>query len=152
MASPFLIFQILAEPLLAPTVLDKSVWMIDVFLCALGSLLMDQVQVTESCLLMGIQLEKYSRSGEFIGSRHSIIAGIKNVAGTILRELVFVQLKKADIRPGALFGVKTRFDFGNGLHKIEVQAEGVGCPFDLLNRRSDWNALWCRSHDVRSAR
>jgi hypothetical protein len=63
--------------------------MIDVFLCALRSLLMDQVKITESCLLMGIQLEKYSRSGELIGSRYSIIAGINNVAGPILRELVF---------------------------------------------------------------
>jgi hypothetical protein len=87
---------------------SHSVWMIDVFLCALRPLLMDQVKVTESCLLMGVQLEKYSRSVEFIGSRYGVIAGIKNVAGPILRELVFAQLKKTDIRPGAANAIAKR--------------------------------------------
>jgi hypothetical protein len=67
--------------------------MIDVFLCAPRSLLMDQVQVAESCLFMGIQFEQYSLSSELVGGGNSVVARIENVAGPILRELVFAQLE-----------------------------------------------------------
>src|SRR5215472_12642669 len=115
--------------------------MIDVFLCALHSLLMDQIKVTESRLFTCTEFEQYVLSSEFVGSRHSIIASIKNVAGPILRELGFAELEQTDIRSGTLFGIKTRFNSGNGLHKIEVQAEGVRCPLDFLDRRSDWDVF-----------
>src|SRR5262249_62410650 len=112
--------------------------MIDVFLCALRSLLMDQIKVAESRLFMCTEFEQYVLSSEFVGSRHSIIASIKNVAGPILRELGFAELEQTDIRSGTLFGIKARFNSGNSPHKIKIQAEGVRCRLDLINRRSDW--------------
>ena len=54
---------------------------------------MDQVQVAESCLFMGIQFEQYSLSSQLVGGGNSVVARIKDVAGPILRELVFAQLE-----------------------------------------------------------
>ena len=67
--------------------------MIDVLLCALRSLLMDQVKVTESWLFMCIQLEQDGRSCEFVGSCHCVIASIKDVSGPIFCEFAFAQLE-----------------------------------------------------------
>jgi len=67
--------------------------MVDVLLCALRSLLMDQIKIAESRLFVGTEFEQFVLSSEFVGSGHSIIASIKNVAGPIFRELGFAELE-----------------------------------------------------------
>jgi hypothetical protein len=61
--------------------------MINVLLCSARSLLMDQVEVTESCLFMGIQFEQCSRSSKLVGSGNGVIPSIKNVPRPIAGEL-----------------------------------------------------------------
>src|SRR5215469_11334798 len=88
---------------------------------------------------MRTQLEDYCRRSKLVGGGNSIVPRIENVAGPVRRKLVFAQLEQADIGPCALLWIKSRFDLGDGLHKIEVQTKSLRCSFDFLNRRSDWN-------------
>ena len=67
--------------------------MIDVLLRALRTLLMDQIEVTDSRLFMGIQFEQCSRSGKLIGGGNSVISSIKNISRPIFRELVITELE-----------------------------------------------------------
>src|SRR5262249_16532523 len=101
---------------------------------------MDQVKVTESCLFMCIQLEQYGRGSEFVGSGHSIIASIKNVAGPILRELVFVSLKKTGEHPGRRLGSKLDSIRATALIKLKFKPKAsdgrlissIGVPTGML--------------------
>ena len=41
--------------------------------------------------------------------------------------------------PVRCFGSKSEFDFGNRSHKTKIQAESIGCPFNLLKNRANLN-------------
>ena len=92
--------------------------MIDVFLCAPRSLLMDQVKIAESRLFMCTEFEQYVLCSEFVGSGNSIIASIKNVAGPIPREL-----QSSSNAPG--------LDWDKGIG----EARGVFLRAELIERR-----------------
>jgi hypothetical protein len=83
-ASTMLLFTTLPRDMSA----NSFVRVVDVLLCALRSLLVDQVEITDSCFFMGVQLEQYGRGSELVGGSNSIIARIKNVSRPILCELV----------------------------------------------------------------
>ena len=60
---------------------------------ALRTLLMDQIEVADSRLFMGIQFEQCSRSSELVGSSNGVISSIENISRPILRELVITELE-----------------------------------------------------------
>jgi hypothetical protein len=61
---------------------SESVGMIDVLLCALRALLMDQIKIAESCLFMCIQFEQDSGGSELVGGGNGVVASIKNIPRT----------------------------------------------------------------------
>src|SRR5579872_3918338 len=118
-----------------------AVRLADVFGGAFPALLMDQVKIAQGRLLVRHPLEQNAFGNELVGRRNRIVAGIKNLAGAELAELVVAQLEQADIRPGPLVGVETGFDLGNRFHESEIQTKRVGSALDLVDRRSDRDVL-----------
>jgi hypothetical protein len=59
----------------------------------LGSLLVNQIKITQGRLLMRVQFEQYCRRGEFIGRGNSIVARAGDGSGAVFIELVIAQLE-----------------------------------------------------------
>src|SRR5262245_56897454 len=120
---------------------SDAIRLADVLGGAFPALLMDQVKIAQGRLLVRHPLEQSAFGNDLVGRRNGIVAGIKNLPGAELLELVFAPLEQADIRPGALLGVETGLDPGNRFYKIEIQTKSVGSALDLLDRRSDRDVL-----------
>src|SRR5712672_3031918 len=120
---------------------SDAIRLADVLGGAFPALLMDQVKIAQGGLLMRHPLEQNAFGNDLVGRRNGIVAGTTNLPGAEFAELIFAQLKQADIRSGALLGVETGLDLGNRFHEIEVETESVGSALDLLDRRSDRGVL-----------
>ena len=86
---------------------SDAIRLADVFGGAFPALLMDQVKIAQGRLLVRHPLEQNAFGNDLVGRRNGIVAGITNLSGAEFVELIFAQLKQADIRPGALLGVET---------------------------------------------
>jgi hypothetical protein len=113
--------------------------MADVFGCALPPLLMNEIEVAIGGVLVGIPLKLRSLVDKFVGRGNGVVARVEDVSGSISGEFVMAELEQADIRAGALPGIKVGLNFGNRLHKVVVEAERGGRSFNLLKRRADRN-------------
>src|SRR5262249_12486639 len=111
----------------------------NVFSGSLPSLLVYQITVTKRRFLVCIQFKKRSFSHELVGRRDGIVAWACNFPRAIFCELILAQLEKTNIRSGSLLWIKIRFDFGNRSHKAKIQAESIGCSFNLLKHRANLN-------------
>src|ERR1700726_393362 len=107
--------------------------MANVFCGPLPSLLMNQVEVAESRVLVGIQFEERSLSDKFVSCGNSIVARTSNISGSIFSELISIELKQTDVRARALLGIKIGLDFGHRFHKAKVQTESIGGSLNLLH-------------------
>jgi hypothetical protein len=67
--------------------------MADVLCGPLPSLLMNQVQVTESRFPAGPELEEERLRGKFVSAGEGIVAWIGNVSRTVLFELIITELE-----------------------------------------------------------
>ena len=109
------------------------------FCCASPSLLINQIQITNSRLSVSIQFKELRLSDQFVSSCNRVIARASNISRPIFSELGSAELEQADIRARALLGIKIGLDFGYRLHKAKVQTERLGSSLDLFNWRSDRN-------------
>lgn len=94
---------------------------------------MDQVKIAHVRLPVGDPLEQDAFRNDFVGSPNGIIPRTANLPEAELPELIFAQLKQADIRPGALIG----FDLGNGHHEIEIETKRLGSALPPIEGWSD---------------
>jgi hypothetical protein len=83
---------------------------------------------------MRIQLEQDGRSSEFVGSGVGVIASIK--------ECLRTRIPRIRLCSVGIDRIKIRFNLGESLHKIEVQAEGVGCLLEQIAGRSRRHRVW----------
>src|SRR5689334_23023817 len=104
----------------------------------LPSLLMDQVEVTESGLFSGVVFEEQRLGGKLVGARNGIVARIGDISRAVFPELIIAELEQPYIRSSPLLRIEAGFDFGDSLHEAEIQTESVGGALDLLDRRSGW--------------
>jgi hypothetical protein len=102
---------------------------------AFPALLMDQVKIVRVRLPVRDPLEQDALGNELVGGRNGIVAGTSNLPKAEFADLIFAQLKQADIRSGALIGIETGLDLGNRFHEIEIETERIGSTFDLLDGR-----------------
>src|SRR4029079_16680761 len=110
-----------------------AIGLADVLGGAFPALLMDQVKIAQVRLPVRYPLEQNAFRNDLVGGRNGIVAGTANLPKAEFAELIFAQLKQADIRPGTLIGVKTGLDLGNRSHEIEIETERVGSTFDFLD-------------------
>ena len=107
------------------------------FCGSLPSLLINQVEVAKSRLLVRLPFKEPSLGCKLVRGRNGIVAGAGNVSRSVFGKLIFAELKEADIRTGALLGIKIGFDLGNRFHKVEIKTENVSRTLDLLKGRSN---------------
>src|SRR5882757_5992105 len=81
-----------------------------------------------------------------------VVARIANVTRSVLIEFNLAQLKQADIRTGALLGVKAGLDFCNCLHERGIQPQYVGHPPDFFDWCSRQGTAESAENDVRWSR
>src|SRR5215468_3772197 len=67
--------------------------MADVLCGPLPSLLMDQIQITESRLSAGLVLKKERLRGKLVGAGNRIVARISNISCSVSFELIFTELE-----------------------------------------------------------
>src|SRR3954454_2765398 len=115
----------------------EAIGLADVLGGAFPALLMDQVEIAEVRLAVRDPLEQDAFGDDLVGGRNGVVPGIANLPKAEFAELIFAQLEQADIRPCALIGVETGFDFGNRFHEVGIETESVGSALDLVDRRSD---------------
>ena len=109
------------------------------FRCASPSLLMNQIEIANSRLSVGIQFEELRLSDQFVSCCNGVIARVSNISGPIFSELGSAELEQAGIRPRASLGIKITLDFGYRLHKARVQTKCIGSSLNLFDWRSDRN-------------
>src|ERR1700694_6332913 len=106
--------------------------MADMFCCPLPSLLMNQIEVTESRFPVSIQLKERSLCDKFVSCSNSVVPRASNISRSIFSKLISIELEQTDVRARTLLGIKIGLDFGHRFHKAKVQTERIGGSLDLL--------------------
>ena len=108
--------------------------------------------VIPSSLLVRVQLKEDALGGELVSGRNGVIAGINNASRSVLGELVVAELEEANVRPGALLGIKPGFILATVFMKVKSRSRrsdarlisSMGVPMGIsLSEASTVSAGFC---------